>query len=318
MNPMKKPVLPVVTVGANRAARLMLPTIAAVNNASESVELAVAYVDPIPGRARAMALEAAALGVKSDSREMRVEDLAAAGKLPGLLVAHTDRPEPQRVAFAAAQAGCHPAIGYLAVSHELTELLGLFFVLQPDDPRAHAQAQALLGALEAVTRRGGSSLVFGDDAKASSRIAEPGLRRAMAEHFTSNVGRLVARIEPESAPLTISRAGQAPETLIVLPTVAIWRHPTALARDVLTELQHPIQRGESFTVAEISDSGVRLYDFRLRLTDARLAVGGVPLTHVAGDKQTAAATELAAVRALERSANLATTFTRTDAVTTSD
>ena len=316
--PKSRTLVPLPMFGAHRGAALALPAAARFNRESAAYELKPMYVDPIPNRARLLAERASEDGLDARWAEAKVEDWRAADVVDAkAIVAHTDRPGTQRTAIVAASKAQVPSLAYLAFSQD-GPLFGLLVVLRPEDTHALERVVGFLTALEVVTRRSGSSALFGDQSTSQTRTAEPKLRERFAEHFTQNLPRVIADVELESAPLELSRAGQASVPLVVLPYADDWRDPQSLARDVLTELQTPLSRGDNFVVAEIVPAGMRLHDFRLRATDGRLAVSGTPLLPAPGQADIAPAVRRAAEDALRRSATISATFTRTSAIATSD
>ncbi len=306
----------VMSAGANRGAREKIPAVAAFNAASDEFEIESEFVDPIPGRARQTAEIASGYGVASTWYEGRAEDVLPALARPDVIVAHTDRPGSQRSGLASARASGTPAYAYLIIAQPGAPAFVVMAVVQPGEHRAFDRTDEFFGALEDVTRRSGSAQVFGSQSPWANRLAEPALRQHMDRHFMRNLGHVVAGIEPESAPLEIVRPGQEPTPLVVLPRADTWRSPEALAEATLSELSHPVARGDAFVAAEIVPGAIRLHDFKVRQTDGRLAVGNVPIDGQGAPHATAA--ERALATAIEHSPTISADFSRTNAVLTSD
>jgi hypothetical protein len=305
-----KRVIPYHTGGTNRAFHAMLPKIAEYNNTSEFT-LAPDLVDVVPGRALAAHEAATALGVPSTWHEGSIEQTLA-GPIAGPIVLHVDNPRAHLSGLRAAHRAGVPAVALLAIRSGSGTLFGFMAVLNPDDDDAHDQAERFLAALAAVTVRGSRAA---DVFSGTAEFGEHGLRDDFTETVLRELPRMANGVAMESSPLTLSRPGRPPATLVVLDPSD---RPRSAAQ--LTEAaQHRLpatRRGTDVVIAEVLPGELKLHEARVRLTDARMSVSGTALLS-SSDLQVPQSVRDVTAAALERAKELAS-ITRQDAAQTSD
>lgn len=273
----KKAVTRILSAGAGRGARLLVPSIRRVNEASTRLAIRPTYVDASPGKATALTAEAVREGVPAEALEARIEDVLAAG-LDGCstspVILNLDRPSAIAVALRAAGARTQAVLGYLLVVTPSRELLGIRIVLAATEGDHALGVARFFDALAAVTARSGASWIVGERGEPAHRAIEPVYRDWFAEHFAKNFGKLVGGLEPESSPIEITRDGRRSLAAVITESENGWREPAVLAEEVAANPPLPLLRGEDFAILECGTDGVRIHIVRLRVTDGRLAVFG--------------------------------------------
>lgn len=307
----------VMSGGAGRGSVLMMPTYQDWNQRSDRFQLRVHYVDPIPGRAEAVARAASSDGVPASFEEGRIEDvMVQEQEHEAMVVLHLDQSKAIAKVLQAEQERPDATLGYLLMRTPKGELAGIELALQPSDRTAKATCARFFDHLARFTARSGSDAVIGEQGLVEHRMAEPVFRAHFARHFRANMPKLAAGIEPESYPLEITWDGRRGQPFLVLFPKE-WSDPIDVANHVVESPEIPLIRGGEFTIAECGPDGIRLHQVRRRVFDDRISVQGAVLVN--DEEYDIAAKERArreARAALERAQRQ--TISRTQPVWTSD
>lgn len=271
--PQPKRKVSVLNIGAHRGARLNIPAFTEFNNSSVAAELVPTYADPLPGRAVALQREAAQQGVISTALERRGEDIVTSADAQSAdpVVLNVDRASAIASLLRGTQTARRAVLGYLLLKLPSGKLLGLRFVLEPQNTSAREAAVAFFDELASASERSSSDAIFGEGGDPAHSLQEPLIRRWFSDHTKANLGKLVAALEPVHASFEITPDGA--ETLpLILSLGTSWSEPTALAEQVLANPTSPIRRGIRFIVAEVvPGEGVRFHTVRRR-TDLVMTV----------------------------------------------
>jgi len=263
----------VINGGAHRGATLNLPHFGEFNRNSTTYQVQPHYIDPVPGRAAALAERATSMGIPAAWMEGRVEQC-----LPELrqhqpttpLLLNIDR--PRELATAIRQSRGLPVLAYMMMRTPNGELLGIRVVIEAGDDEGRERTAAFFDQLGEVTARRGHNAIFGERGEASHLANEPLYRAWFAKHAEENLPKVIAGLEPDSALIEVTRDGTTAMPMLVHDSRQTgWAEPMDLAREV-TESGAPLLRGEDFVVAEQGPDGVRLHQARVRKTDKALAV----------------------------------------------
>lgn len=287
--------------GANRGALAMLSAIASYNSSSSGMVLRPRYIDPLPGRANALKEEAARLGVEADAVEGRVEVVVRASESTGPMTLTIDRAAAVAHAIRETENAGRTTLWYILLRLRADQLWAIRGVIPPEDLRARRATVALCETIGKVSERGGSDAIFGTGASPGNLLAEPMIREWFARHYTENLAKASAGVEPNSAPLEVTQNGVDTLPLHVVETSS-WNEPRVLAEQVLQSPAFPIKRGTQFIVAEVNDAepAVRFHTVRRR-SDDRVSVGGADVISDASlaALKTSDASALAVVKAAE-------------------
>lgn len=259
--------------GAHRGANLNLPYLAAFNRDSTTYQVQPHYVDPVPGRAAALAERATSMGIPAAWMEGRVEQCLPAIRqhLPMTpLLLNIDR--PRELATAIRQSRGLPVLAYMMIRTPNGELLGISVVIEPSDDEGRELAATFFDELGEVTARRGHNAIFGERGEANHLANEPAYRAWFARHAEANLPKIISGLEPDSALIEVTTDGWMTMPMVVHDSrLTGWAEPIDLAREV-AESGAPLLRGEDFVVAEEGPAGVRLHQARVRKTDKVLAV----------------------------------------------
>jgi hypothetical protein len=277
VGPAPAPTKQIITVengGANRGARENLRAFAEFNLTSEAASLVPVYSDPAPGRARALAEEAAQRGISARGVEGKVEDVVLShGSDPRApIILNLDR--ASAIANVLTQTAKSPraTLGYLLLKLPSGRLWAVRFVLEAHNETGRAAAVAFFERLAEVSERNTSADILGEAADPAHVLAEPAIRAWFAAHTKANLAKIVAGVEPATATFEVTMDGH--ETLPLLIAVREgWSNPGMLAAELLENPASPIRRGTQFVVAEVTGEGIRLHAVRRR-TDDRVTVAG--------------------------------------------
>ncbi len=273
--PKAKSTVTVLNGGAHRGAERNLDALLDWNQLSSRHALVPRYVDPVPGRAAALADRARERGLAAESIEGRIEEEVRElpeGTEP--LILNLDRADTIAEVLRTTEGTARTTLGYLLVKLPTTELWALRFAIAPRDTEARSMARRLFTAIANITAPRGSSFVVGERAESAHVAAEPRFRAWMAAHTKENLGRVVAGLPPDGWPLEATTDGSTSRPMVVVEGNA-WRDPAVLARELVAAPPVPLIRGEDFVIAEITPEGVRLHTVRLRLTDGDIRVTGL-------------------------------------------
>lgn len=297
---------PLWNAGANRGARLGLAAIQQFNRASTRFELVPTYVDPVPSRGQALAAEARSRGIDATGEEDRIEDFVA--RRP-----ERDVPILLNIDSAAGVARVLAAVGRTAPAIFVYQILetpdrrvsGMSVLLRREDDALREQAVRFFTRLGELTERSGADAILGPTGNVAARAMESQLRRYFAAHAVKNLGKVLAGLESESPAFEVSN-GIDVSPLYVRETDGNVE-PARIAAQVADDPEHPMRRGTSFTVAEVTPNGeVRMHVARRRSVDDDVRVrerglleqGVMDRSVAEGEAQRRAAEEEAARRAV--------------------
>ena len=308
--------VPFYVAGSGRGATLMQESTLDVNRASERISAVPTYVDPVPGRARQLAERGVAMGLQTEHREARIEELLSGldRQQPAPLVMNIDKPGAQADVLELSAGQPQPVLGYILVRMPNGALYGIRYAIGADEDPIKRMLALLFGQLAEVTARSGASSVVGVDGRPEHVAAEPAYRRWFAQHMTANLPKAFAGIEADNNPIEVTPDGTTTWALLIRDSKTGWADPRALAADVAAHPETPIVRGEDFAIGEAGPDGIRVHRVRLRKTDGKIAVRGI----AALDPESIEAERLRrmAEEALRRAAY--ETVTRTNPVYTTD
>lgn len=269
----KKERRPLWNGGANRGARLGLKAIENFNRASTRFEISPTYVDPVPGRAAALADEARKRGIDAHGVEARIEDWADTQDARGVpVLLNMDSPTSDANVIQRLGARVGAILGYKIVEMPDGRVSSVAMVLRSEEPEHLAAAQKLFAALGRLTERSGADAILGPTGSVAARAREPQIRQSFAAHTVKNLNKILAGLTPESPPLEVGN-GIDSAPLYIRETDGR-ADAEALVESVANNPEHPMRRGTSFSVAEIvTPTGeVRFHDARRRSVDDQVSV----------------------------------------------
>jgi hypothetical protein len=268
--------LAVLSAGAGRGARHLVPVIRELNESFPRVRLEPTYVDPVPAKAASLAGEAVEQGIHASSMEAHIEEVltgeTSEERVGGLIILNLDRAASIAAALRAAAAAMQGVLGYLLIATPTGELFGIRLALRADEHPLLQKAARFFDGLALVTARSGSSWVVGEHGRPEHRVTEVIYRGWFADHLRANLAKIVADIEPESSPVEITPDGRTTRAAVLTESPSGWKDPMDLAYEVAEDPPMPLVRGEDFAILETGPDGVRIHRVRLRVTDGRLAV----------------------------------------------
>ena len=265
--------VPILTVGANRGARLMQPAFQEFNRASNRFTLAPIYADPVPERAALLVREAATRGVSARAIEARVEEVLPAREFKHLpLILSVDNPDAIANALESVVLTERPVLIYFLIRLPNEDLLGFRAVLQRGDEEHQKVGARFFRRLAHVTARSGAAAVLGEQGRPEHLALESAYRRWFADHMNANLTKIVAKIRPDSDPFEITTDGKTTMSLLMRDSPDGWTNPSVLARDVVDSPATAIARGRDFAVAEIGPDALRLHIVRVRALDGKPAI----------------------------------------------
>ena len=272
MNP-KPTFITIYNAGSGEGARQLRPAVEAVNRASDAVALRFVPVDPVPGRARLAAQDAALGGLQADFHEGHFEEVAKRITVDGPVIAQTDTPRSQLAALEIARGARQPLFSHLMVKPSEGPTSAVIAIIMPEDDHHARKLGAWWRALESVTALGGSEAFRGPGTTAAEREQESRVRTRFREHFTRTFPKVVAGVPSQVHPLLWSHGGAEPAPLFVLPPIGSFRDRIALVAAVQAEQRFPLVRGSEVWAAEFIPSAIRMHHFRLRKLDGQFAAG---------------------------------------------
>jgi hypothetical protein len=276
--------------GAGRGAEAMLPAIQEWNNDSERFTIVPKYADPVPGRARQLTKRAKGMGISAEFSENRVQELITTNESANAfpIVLHVDRPGAIAEALLAAADRSLPVLGYLLMRLPDTTLVGAQLVFQEHENDQKLAAAAMFDELSQVTARSGTAEILGDRGRPEHLLAEPMYRARFGRHLQQNLRKLVAGLEPESAPIEFTFDGQDSVWTGIIDNRTGWADPIQLAGEVLERAPLIIVRGSDFALVELGPrgQGLRIHRVHYRI-DGRVSMQGTLLV----DTQSLAAAE---------------------------
>lgn len=265
----------VLNAGANRGARENLDAFAGWNRESTSVALVPRYIDPVLGRAELMKAEALRHGVQAEAVEGTIEATVVDEDSKGKpIILNLDRPEAIAKTILATDSTDSPILGYLLIKLPSGELWGVRFFLRSGDLEGRMAAVKFFHRLGEITARRGSAAVLGADGDMAHRAVEARYRHWFADHTQSNIGKLLAGLEPTGNTFEITDDGATTYALIIREGET-WSDPRALAESVAADPPIAILRGESWVIAEVTTEGVRFHKVRRRQADDKVALQGL-------------------------------------------
>jgi len=266
--------LNLISGGAGRGARATLPAATEWSEKSERTVIRPIYVDPVPGKARQLQMQAVDSGLDAEAYEMKIEEALTGEMAPNTaVVLQLDQPAAVEHALLVSVEYPVPVFAYSMVRTQRDQLLGLALALAAEERDLKKRAAELFKSLAALTVRSGAGAIFGDDGRVQHRQAEAVYRRLCSRHLLRNLPKLIAGLPPESNPIEATWDGQTWQGLVIRP-VAGWQQPVELARQVASDPDIPLIPGQEYTVAELGSDGIRLHRIRMRRLDGRMTVNG--------------------------------------------
>lgn len=264
--------------GSGRGLQGLLGPISEWNGRSDRTTIKLRAVDPVPGRAFAVASEASARGITARLAEVRVQDLLAqegdAERSPAYLA--LDDPGSDASALEVLATQRRPVLGGLLIRTPWEELIGLRWTLAANDTENKRLGARFFTKLAEVTARRGSAYVVGERGRSEHAAAEKQYRAWFGEGATMNAGRIAVGIEPEVvAPFTVTTNGRNTLPLLLRDSGPVWADPIEIAADLVTSPTTPIilVKNEEFAIGEIGPDGIRIHRVRLR-HDGRISLRG--------------------------------------------
>lgn len=288
--------LPMTIAGANHGGRGALPYLVRLGNDAERTNITIITVDPVPGRAQALAATANTLGIEAVGREEKIENVI--NDLPdgAFVVLNVDNPAAHARALellSERRIGC---VGYGFLKEPRGQLFAFRYVHSAEDYEAKRREATFFRGIERFTARGGRERIFGARGRPEHVAMEEIHRAWFGEHLNENARKYTAGIPSNHYHLELTSDGTRTLPVFVQESHLEWAEPSTLTQTVLLDPPEPVMRGDEFVVAEVHEEGVRLHFARLRRTDGRLSIGG----YAAFD-----ATTLDALEAAERERALA-------------
>lgn len=262
-----------VVAGAHRGAEAALNALITLNNTNKALSIIPHYVDPIDGRAEAMAEAARQQGLDGALGTVaRIQDEKAVAGEADLVIHHLDRADAIAESHAITVNNGTPSLSYLAMLLPGRAVLGVAAVDDRQSPEASAQIQTFFRGVARVSARAGSGSVFGVEAPIESNQAEALIRSWFARHSDDCVQKLAAGVAPTRYPLEITFDGDESIPLFVVESDTPATSLEQLAESVLMNPHTPIPRGSRFVVCEVLPNAVRFVTIRHR------SFGGVNVT----------------------------------------
>lgn len=266
-------VLHATVAGANRGARAAVDALAALNVNSTAMTVVPHYVDPIDGRAEAMAESARQQGLDDALGTVaRIQDKKALAGEADLVIHHLDRADAIAESHAITVVNNTPSLSYLAILLPGRGVIGVAAVDDRTSVEASAQIQAFFRGVARVSARAGSGAVFGVEAPVESNQAEALIRSWFARHSDDCVQKLAAGVAPTRYPLEMTFDGDESIPLFVVESDVAASSPETLAEVVLMNPHTPIPRGSRFVVCEVLPDALRFVTVRHR------SFGGINVT----------------------------------------
>jgi hypothetical protein len=278
-----KSIKPVLFAGANAGATAAVAVLADANGRTHDTEFAVHVVDPNGENLSRFVALATARGISVTSEPQPIEAVLATRTDDAPLGIFIDAPASIATALEAGARTGRPMLLYVAILLGTGDLLGLRSVLTASNTALALQLAALFQAMSGATIRSGAGAVFGVEASPRSIGLEPLVRAWFASHMLANIYKLLYNLPPVSAPIEVTRDGNASMPLLIHDSRAGWADPQTLAESVLQRPVMPIDLGTDVVVAEIGPEGdVRLHEARRRRTDRQIALRNASVPTVAG------------------------------------
>lgn len=286
----------ILNAGANRAARENIRAYRAHNEVSVAAQVVPTYVDPVPGRAVAMATHATEHGLDADAVEARAEEVIDAADADAIVV-NVDNPGAVAAVVAGATRRALPVVGQLVVELPTTRVVGIRFALAPNELAVRDDAVDFFRALQEVTARSGADGIFGAEARGRGSLVEPALRREFATHTTNELARLTAGVLPEHAPLDITDGSRSMPLLVARRDR--FGEPIEVVLEAAQTPPVPLRPSTVFFVAELGPDGIRLHEARRR-RDGEVTVTGTSTIDAQALQQVHARSALADTLAVRR------------------
>lgn len=259
-------------IGAGRGADKMQPEVAEYNRQSQHFDLRQILVDSAPGKAMVLAAKGDKLGVESLALEATGESFLEAHEASPTVVSIDDahgiarilRMDVDRVIFI-----------YSIVQLPFQGITGWMFVFTPQDRHLKGRFADFFAKLAQVLSPSGANKVFGAEGPAMNRLIEDLYRKRFAEHFSKNLRKVVAQLEPESPSAEMTLDGVRVSRVLVLDQTPQWRSFEEVIQDLRALLREPAEPGTDFMVFETADDQIRIHKVRYRVTDRQFSVDGV-------------------------------------------
>lgn len=310
-------VLPVSIAGANRGALHHVRALQELAAELPDAALAIRKIDPMPGRVESAARIVEAHGGKAFPVRARLEDMLpvlAESREP--LVIATDRPKTGATALTAPE-----TLGRRVFVYEVLRLpaagqiLSLRCAIPPGESLWRERTAEMLRSLDEFTTSRGAEFVIGERARSAHRVAEPRHRFGMAAHLKGCMRKIIAGLEPEVPPVTISEDGISEMPLLIAPPNELFQEPLATAQALIAASPISLTRGSLVALCQSTPEGLRFDVLRLR-TNGQLMVRGRHALDT--DALHRAAAEVAAEQEAERQRLARRTLSRGNAADVTD
>jgi hypothetical protein len=310
--------LRIIDGGTNHGGRALLPHIARLQAQSEAIIPELVGVDPIPGRARRYANEAAALGLRADAHEGKIEDFVADGHAEHApVVLNVDTPEGHARALYQLADRPNPDMGALFATSPEGHLIGWRYVHEAHQRDEKRETALMYAALAAYNAPGGRDRVWGTRGRPEHQPQELVYREWAGRFVERNLAKIATGVRPDDYHLEMTLDGRKTMPVIVRQSPDGWAPPATLAAATLATSTALILKGEDFVIAEVRPDGVRFHLARIGKTDGILRVHGAagfdPETQHAVDTARAEREVAEALARAERS-----TITRSSPIFTTD
>lgn len=268
-----KRVVRTTVAGANRGAQAALDALAAINTTSRAITLVPHYVDPIDGRAEALAETARTRGLDgAEATASRIQDQGELVRRSDLVIHHLDRADALAASHALTIESRTPSLSYLAISLPARGVIGVATADDLTNPVTTRQIQAHYRGVARVSARAGSGAVFGVDAPTANTHAESLIRAWFAKHTDDCAQKIAAGVALTRCPIEITFDGDESIPLFVVQSETAATSLEALAESVLGNPHTPIPRGSRFVICEVLPTSLRYVTVRHR------SLGGINIT----------------------------------------
>jgi hypothetical protein len=282
--------LHVVQAGTNHGARGNLPHLRRLHEESDVINVEIIGVDPLPNRARAYAADADRLGLRTTSREAKIEEFIDELPEGAPVLLNMDNPAAHAAALRQfADRDVAVLGGFFAASPADGQLFGFRYACSAQEHEPKREVAQFCEHLAAFAGRGGRDRVWGERGRPEHLPLEPVYRQWEGSFVQDTLDKLAIGVPSNYHYLELTRDGRT--TLPIIPRSGAEHDlsPFALATEVLGNPPVAILRGDGFVVAELRPDGVRFHFARLGKTDGRVRVNG----YAGFDRETLDATERA-------------------------
>lgn len=262
-------------IGAGRATAFAIPQIAKMFEPAGLTDASVVLYDPAPGKARARAREAAAVGVEARAEEMTGQAaIAAAGTTDRLLIISID--DATSCAECLLLAGEHdrPVVVTIFIQLPNGKLVALRAAFAAHDRDGKRALAAFLFTLGKIAGRSGSRRVWDQGAPPANVLLEPAMRAWFCEAVDRSLD-MAAGVAPEGAPVEITFDGVETVPLFLRDSTAGFADRATLASELESQTVTPLRKGSPFAIAEVGTDSIQLVNGKYRALDRKVVIDTV-------------------------------------------